>query len=477
MRRLLAVQTHVAAGLVLSLLISTGLAAVIAVGFLVGTPPDWGEWIQPVRQTALSLGFPFLIAGAAALMLLPARRDVRRSAASAVDPDIPAGSLLLLAALAVGSVVQVPMLLAWWAESLRLFDQLAASGTDSSGLWIIPAMLVSAPPFLASVIVALFVETSIGGAAARLPHAARLLRACVVLQGGLIIGSSLALPAIQNLVERVVALAAVGPDPTVVTAITSATTPQNVFATTLLLRFQILFAGYIIAAVAAWYRQEPVVAGAAVPSGASISVRLSPAVPITTAASPAAVALSPDVASLFNSSGYRVRLRTHWLMAAFRLAPLEYEIAPMGHRAGDAPLSFSMSDGVLRRMPTAEPLLTVKPESGPWSLKTVYVIAEPSGAVIGRLERDGSDWNVVDQTRQPIAQVQEVETRKGYFRYCMRANGIDVARFTWAMHGLGVWTAAMDVEFAAAAPLPPMYAIALAPILEGKARRTSQRMN
>src|SRR5688572_24225295 len=477
MRRLLVVQTHVAVRFVISLLIAAGIAALLAVVFLVRSPAGWLEWIEPVRQTALGIGFPFLIAGATALALLPARRDLRRSAASTEDPDISVGSQLLLMGLAIGAAWQVPVLLGWWAESSRLIEQLVAGGTDPSGLWIIPATLVSAPPLLASLIIGLFIETSIGGAAARQPQAARLLRACVLLQGGLVIGSSLALPAIQQLVERIVALAAAGPDPSVVTAITNATTPQNVFATTLLFRFQLLFAGYVIAAAAAWTPGSPSPVEAAAQSGASLSVRLSTPAAIAAPASPAAVAVSPAVISLFNAPEYQVRLRTHWLMAAFRIGPLEYEIAPAGRTADDTRVSFSLPDGVLRRTSTGETLLTVKPESGGWSLNPVYVIAEPSGAVIGRLERDGRDWNVVDQNRRTIAQVEEVETRKGYFRYCMRANGTDVCRFTWAMHGLGVWTAAMDVEFAAAAPLPPVYAIALAPILEGKARRTSQWMN
>ena len=79
MRRLLAIQTHLAVRLVVFLMIAAGLAALVAVVFVMRPPPDWIEWIQPIRETALSIGFAFLTAGAIALMLLPARRDVIRS--------------------------------------------------------------------------------------------------------------------------------------------------------------------------------------------------------------------------------------------------------------------------------------------------------------------------------------------------------------------------------------------------------------
>ena len=209
------------------------------------------------------------------------------------------------------------------------------------------------------------------------------------------------------------------------------------------------------------------------PETASLSAVLD-SLPVT-----AATSLSPTLDSVFTATEYRVRLRSHWLIAAFRVAPLEYAITPVPPGASDLGFSFSESDCVFRRASDGVPVLKVQRAGSRWSLNASHVIAAPSGAIVGTLEHDGADWNVFDAFCRLIARVEEVETRKGYFRYGIRVDQTEVCRFTWAMHGLGVWTAEMDIEFfaATAGALDPVYALALAPILEAKARRTSQRMN
>jgi len=135
---------------------------------------------------------------------------------------------------------------------------------------------------------------------------------------------------------------------------------------------------------------------------------------------------------------------------------------------------------LLRREPSGPSLLTVQPERGAWPFRSSYVLAEASsGGIIGILEPAGADWNVLDRFRRPLAQVERVDARRGYCRYRIRVDQAEVCRFTWAMHGFGVWTAEMDIEFSngAAQRLDPSYAMALAPILEAQARRTSQRMD
>ncbi len=300
----------------------------------------------------------------------------------------------------------------------------------------------------------------------------------MLLQVGLVAGSTLALPQIQSLVARVIALAASGPDATVAATITDAVTPQNVFASTLLYRFQWILGGYVLAALALSYRQpsllerepESIPGSPASTMDAVVFAGMAPA---------ASAVESSTLAAVFNASEYRIRLRTHWIVAAFRIGDLDYDITPIPARPGDSGFFFSGHDRVLRRASDGRSLLTVRPAGGVWSLKTSYEVGDPSGGVVGILERDGGDWHVLDRFRRPLAQVQEVETRKGYFRYVMHVNSVEVCRFTWAMQGLGVWTAEMDVEFADAGTrrIDPAYAMALAPILEAKIRRTSQRIN
>ena len=384
-RRLLAVQTHLAVRLVAFLMVSAGLAALMAVVFLVAVPMGWNEWIQPVQQTALSLGFCFLLAGGIALTLLPPRRELLRSSSQA-NTDVAAGIQTLIIGLAIAAALHVPTLLAWWGESSRLINQLTGGAPDPSGLWIIPAAMVSAPPFVAALIVFVCVEGVIGLAAARSPAASRLFRASVVTQAGLVVGSTVAFPPIQALVARVVALAAAGPDATVVATINAAVIPQQLFASTLLFRFQLILVGYVVAAVIVSRvrpspapaplrdRDDSVLIG---PETASLSAVLD-SLPVT-----AATSLSPTLDSVFTATEYRVRLRSHWLIAAFRVAPLEYAITPVPPGASDLGFSFSESDCVFRRASDGVPVLKVQRAGSRWSLNASHVIAAPSGAIMG----------------------------------------------------------------------------------------------
>jgi hypothetical protein len=233
--------------------------------------------------------------------------------------------------------------------------------------------------------------------------------------------------------------------------------------------------------LATWYGQSlRDAAGDALPSSdVAPPLAVVPGVGILPA--PAATAtVSSTLSAEFGSSAYRVRLRTHWILAAFRVGYLDYAITPMPARVSDAGFSFSGKDGLLRREPSGPSLLTVQPEGGAWPFRSSYVVAEASsGGIIGILEPAGADWNVLDRFRQPLAQVEKVDARRGYCRYRIRVDQAEVCRFTWAMHGFGVWTAEMDIEFSngAAQRLDPSYAMALAPILESQARRTNQRMD
>jgi hypothetical protein len=482
MRRLLAVLTYAALRLVISFMIAVGGAALVAVVFVMRPPSsDWAEWIVPIRQSALGIGFAFLGAAVIALRLLPSRRELIRAASYPSERALPRGVLLLLAGLAGVSAWQFPMVLAWWGESRRLLEQLIAGERDPLGLWIIPAAMVSASPFIATLVVLLFILTAMAVAAARPPLAVRVLHACVLLQSGLVIGSSLALPPIRGLAARVLALAASGPDAGVRAAITQAVARQDFFATGLLSRFQWILGGYVLAALATWYWQPfRDAADDALPSS-DVAPPLAVVPDAGALTAPAETAsVSPTLSSVFGSSAYRVRLRTPWILAAFRVGYLDYAITPMPATVSDAGFSFSGKDGLFRREPAGPSLLTVRPEGRAWPFRTSYIVAEPSsGGIIGILEPVGANWNVLDRFRRPLAQVEEVDARRGYCRYCIRVDHAEVCRFIWAMHGFGVWTAEMDIEFSkgAARRLDPSYAMALAPILESQTRRTSQRMD
>ncbi|HEY5619137.1 MAG TPA: hypothetical protein VIK60_14445 [Vicinamibacterales bacterium] len=339
----------------------------MAVAFVLRLPSsDWAEWIVPIRQTALAIGVAFLGAAVIAVSVSPSRRDLIRSGCSPSDRALPAGILPLLAALAGISAWQFAMLLAWWDESRTLLEQLTAGERDPLGLWTIPAAMVSAAPFIATLVVLLFILTAIAVASAGPPLAARVLRGCVLLQSGLVIGSSLALAPIQSLAAHVLAVAASGPDAGILAAITEAVARQTFFATELISRFQWILGGYVLAAFATWYWQ----ALRAAPGDARLYADVSPPVAVDPGVGvltvPAVTAtVSSSLSTVFGGSAYRVRLRTHWILAAFRVGYLDYAITPMSARASDARFSFSGKDGLFRSEPSGPCLLSVQPEGAP----------------------------------------------------------------------------------------------------------------
>ena len=193
MRRLLALVTHFALGGVSTIAIAAGGAASAALLLVLGPPvQDWAEWIVPIRQTALAIGPALLIGGIAARFLLPARREFTRLRADqAPEPALPAGGVVLLAVLGAAAIAQAPVLFAWWRESRAVLEQLIPSGYDLSGLWDIPAVLVTAPLFFAVLIVVTFVLTSMGIAVVRRVLASRVFVVCLLLRAGLVIQGSL----------------------------------------------------------------------------------------------------------------------------------------------------------------------------------------------------------------------------------------------------------------------------------------------
>jgi hypothetical protein len=451
---------------VTALMMAAGLAALVSVAFVMrAASPEWAEWITPVRQAAIAIGVSFLSAAVIAVVVLPPRRELTRFGTHEHDAGT-AGISIVLAVLAVVAAWQLPLLLAWWGDSERLVQQLTAGERDRLGLWIIPLVVITAPPFIATLIVSLFFVATLAFAIAPPPGRSRVLLACVLLPGGLVIGSSLTLPAIRSLASQGVALAVSAPDPETAAAMMNVVARQEFFATTLLSRFEWILGAYIIAAVVASYGQR----------GDSVDPRV---VPASQVAANAAIPTASPLSRVFDSSAYRARLQTHWLLASLRLAALDYTITPLLTATKSGRFFFSGKDHTLRRATDGAALFKVNRQRSGSLLKSEYVVTDASsGDILGILEKAAADWNVLDAFRRPLARVEETETRQGYCRYRMHVDNTEVCRFTWALPGLGVWSAEMEIEFSAdsGGTIHRVYAMALAPILEAQARRTSERM-
>jgi hypothetical protein len=130
------------------------------------------------QQSALAIGVAFLAAAVIAFSVLPSRRALIRPASDPSQQVPVPGVVLPIAAPAVVSAWQFPILLAWWEETRRVLEQLTAGGGDPLGLWMVPEVMVSAPLLIAALVAALFIITAIAVAAARSPLDARVLRAC-----------------------------------------------------------------------------------------------------------------------------------------------------------------------------------------------------------------------------------------------------------------------------------------------------------
>jgi hypothetical protein len=107
-----------------------------------------------------------------------------------------------------------------------------------------------------------------------------------------------------------------------------------------------------------------------------------------------------------------------------------------------------------------------------------YVVIDvATGTPIGTLRPNGPEWEVLDPNGILAARVVEEKIGIGLACFVARMAEQVVCRFTWSLQGLSVASAGLDVEF------PPgsddgfdrSLAMALAPILEHKARSAAAR--
>jgi hypothetical protein len=106
-----------------------------------------------------------------------------------------------------------------------------------------------------------------------------------------------------------------------------------------------------------------------------------------------------------------------------------------------------------------------------------YVVNDArTGSPIGTLVPNGFDWEMRDPAGQVIAHVLEIDRSADRSRYVAKTGDQEIARFVWGMLGFTVQSAELQTEF-----LPGTVgdaralAIVLSPILEQRARHTSQR--
>ena len=458
-----------ALGFVRAALLAAGLAALVAItaswlmSVAIGSPHS--PWMTGVRIIALQIAATFLAAALGASSFMPSRTDATRVDRGASVIASPILSVLLVA-LAVAAMYQVPALRTWWTEDRALLTQAMGEGPDPMGLRMIPAVLLLSLPALAGVALITFVLTSIVGMFGRSELAAAVLSACVSLQAGLVIGEHVLLRAVRLLGATVMDQIAQAPDAKAMAQVSDWVARHDAAGMDAAWRLVWILGGYVLAVVA--------------------STLVSPRRTRTPAITPAEAPSLPDIAALpairsstatvFEAQVYSVQPRQNFLELFLRHYST-YDIKSIPPTS-QSRFSFCWKTSALSREPNGPDVLTVKPanRSGVFAGRAYNVADAATAVVLGTLKPAGSDWEIDDASGRTVARVIEEKSGVGFISYVARMNGDPVCRFRWAMQGLTVASAALDVEFLtnADAGLDRALAMALAPILEHKARRASE---
>ena len=458
-------------------MLTAGLAAITAVAaswmMRLVTGGSRLGWMTPVQMFALEMAGAFLIAALGTSYFVP-----RTSDASRVEPGARGLSpilVLLLAALAIVALAHVPSLTAWWAEDHLLLTQATGSERDPTGLRMIPAVILFSLPTVAALALVTFVLTSIVGMLGRPELAPAVLTGCAFLQAGVVIGEQFLLRAMAALGSTVLGAIARSPDADATAQVTEWLARHDAAAAGPSWRLLWIVGGYAVAAAASRFLQSH-------PHGAE---QVSAAAPVTDAAVPAPFPSVPvetlptvtsSAASAFPHPSYSVRARQNFVELFLRRYST-YDITSIPPST-QSRFSFSWRNGILRREPNGPDLLAVTrgDRYGMSGGREHRVTDVATGGVVGLLRSVGSDWEIADASGTRLARIVEERSGVGYITYAALMNGQPVCRFTWAMQGLTVASGALDVEFVSAdSPVDRAFAIAVAPVLEHKARRASER--
>lgn len=429
-------------------------------------------WAASLSRFALTLGGVFILTSAAASRLMPARTALVRDIRGEPDHSLPPLLTVLLVGLCGAAALLTPAVLSWWMTDRSLLRLLSIEGPDQLGLNLVPAAILFSMPLLAAatLISGVLIATLTIIAPAGL--STRVLAAGVVLQAGLIVGGFLLVREVHG-VGTLILGQLTGPDLAEATA-----------------------------AVQEWIGRHDVAAARAhrhlpwILCGYVVALALSFSLPRTVSeasADPAAVRMEPEnagaetvahrrpvssAAAAFEDTTYSVRPRMTMLESLFIRKHSNYDIQTVPKRSR-LQFSFSWTSGILRQEPDGPDLLTITPARPPGLFTShSYAIADvATGECLANLMPAGADWEVVHPSGEAIARILRETAERGFAKYVAMIGQQEACRFKWALHGLSVMSAELEVDCAVDGPaqLDRALAVAIAPILEQQARMTSER--
>jgi hypothetical protein len=438
---------------------------------MTGPSPSTEGLPASLARFALTIGGAFILTSAAAAWLMPERTAVVRNIRGEPDRPLPSLLTLLLVGLCVAAALHAPAILGWWVTDQSLLRVLTIDGPDQLGLNLVPAALLFSMPLIAA-------ATLISGVlSATLSIVApgfstRVLAAGVILQAGLLLGGFLLVREVHGIGTSILGWLT-GPDLEVAIG-----------------PIQDWIGRHDMAAAAA-HRLLPWIVG-----GYLVALTLSFALPRTNGedgAEPSAVPLEAanvkgatkglswpisSAGAALEETMYTVRPRMTMLESVFIRKHSNYDIQTVPKRSR-LWFSFSWASGILRQEPSGPGLLTITPARAPGLFTThSYAIADTStGECVANLMPAGADWEVLHPSGGVMARVLRQTAGRGYAKYVAMIGQHEACRFKWALSGLSVMSAELEVDCAADGPVrfDRALALAIAPILEQQARMTSER--
>lgn len=421
---------------------------------------------------ALTVAGVVLLSSISASFVMPQRTALVRDVRGENDPPLPAHVTALLVLLCGLAMLQVPGIVSWWRGEQAILATVLPARPHESGFEYIPMALAYALPALATLTLVLFAITSLLGIVAPSRLAVRVIAAGVLLQLGYIAAAMISGAGIQTVA------AALGPiladDPAAARTFAEWITTHEGAAGPTTQRLVWTSAGYIVAAVVAALSPATEIAIAEVSGGAEPS-----AASTQTGADISPVTVTPDV---FDESQYSVHPRMTLIEAWFTRKCTDFEIRCIPHTSRKW-FSFSWTNGLLKQQPAGNDLAKIVPPRSPglfWDRK-YEVVDAGTGHSIARFVPRGQDWEITDPSDALIARVLR-DSSRGLVKFRAMIGEREVVRFKWALAGLSVYSAQLEIEFLTSptqqqCSLDRLLAITIAPILEQRARVVAERSN
>lgn len=466
-------------------LLTAGIAALASVSVTWVAGASGGPWVAALQAFSIKFGLICLASAIGTFLLMPREADVTRPIRPGLGSPPSPTIRWLLAGLAAVAVLQAPALARWWAQDRALLLQITGGTSDGFGLALIPAVLLFSMPAVAAAAVITFVLSSVLGSLARAQLTLPLLAACAALQAGLVVGGRFVLGGIRSLGEAFSTAAASSGDTVAVAQIADWFGRHDAVASDMSWRLVWIFGAYLaVTLVSGWVsplrsEDEATAAAGSTPELDMPDLDMpEPDMPDLATSPAAAGPVASSVPGVFSDSSYTVRPRRTLLDTMLMQQYGTYDIQSIPPMAR-AKFSFSSRSGIVRREPDGPDLTSVRADgrTGLVGRHTYAVQDLATGALLGRLVPSGREWDIVHGSGSLVARVREESTGIGPWTYVAVAGDREMCRFTWALHGLSVNSAEMDVEFLEGwdGRFDRVLAIALAPMIEHRARVARQR--